>query len=106
MMHEGREGLLDNNQDGRLLESAVQESVVRINILSFFQANPHTIDTAAGLARRLHRSPEEIELALDTLVRIGIIQKRVYGKAQLYKLKNGELIASFFDTQRGDALLE
>ena len=35
----------------------VQESMVRIDLLAFFQANPHTVDTVDGLARRLHRLP-------------------------------------------------
>ena len=44
----------------------VQESIVRIDLLTFFfQANPHTVDTVEGLARRLHRLPAEIRPALD-----------------------------------------
>ena len=104
-MYEGR-GHLENNQPNEILGSAIQGSVVRINILAFFQANPHTIDTAAGLARRLHRALGEIEQALDPLVRIGIIQQKRYNSVQLYQLKNGELIASFFKTQRGERFLE
>lgn len=105
MMHEGR-GRPESNQNGGILGDTIQGSVVRINILAFFQANPHTIDTAAGLARRLHHAPEEIELALDPLVRIGIIQQKKFKSVQLYQLRNGELIASFFKTQRGDTFLE
>ncbi|MGI6404962.1 MAG: hypothetical protein ACOX2E_00465 [Syntrophaceticus sp.] len=99
MMEEGRERL-EKKQDGGILGSAIQGSVVRIDILAFFQANPHTIDTAAGLARRLHRGSEEIEKALDPLVRIGLIQKKRYNSVHLYQLKNGELISSFFNNHR------
>jgi hypothetical protein len=99
MMEEGRERLEKNQGDG-ILGSAIQGSVVRIDILVFFQANPHTIDTADGLARRLHRSAEEIKLALEPMVRIGIIQKKKCNSVQLYQLKNGELIASFFNDQK------
>ncbi|HBI26604.1 MAG TPA: hypothetical protein DDY25_02590 [Peptococcaceae bacterium] len=99
MMEEGRERL-EKNQGDKILGSAIQGSVVRIDILAFFQANPHTIDTAAGLARRLHRGAEEMKLALDPLVRIGIIQKKKYSNVHLYQLKNGELIASFFNDQK------
>ncbi|HHV34044.1 MAG TPA: hypothetical protein GXX59_00450 [Syntrophomonadaceae bacterium] len=104
-MHDGK-GYPENNQDYEILGDAIQGSVVRIDLLAFFQANPHTVDTAAGLARRLHRALEEIQLALNPLVRIGIIQESKYNRVSLYKLKNGELMASFFNTQRGDTVLE
>lgn len=82
----------------------VQESIVRIDLLAFFQANPHTVDTAEGLARRLHRLPAEIRPALDFLTRIGILQKASYGSLHLYCLKKGEMISSFFNEQRGTSL--
>jgi hypothetical protein len=97
---------LKNNQNGEILGSAVKESVLRINILSFFQANPRAVDTAAGLARRLQRAPEEIKSALVPLVRLGIIQKKNYHSAPLYQLKNGQLIASLNGDQGGDTFFE
>lgn len=99
MMQEGRERL-EKKQNGGISGSVIQGSVVRIDILVFFQANPHTIDTAAGLARRLHRGLKEIEQALEPLIRMGLIQRQQYNDVQLYQLKNGNLIATFFNNQR------
>lgn len=82
----------------------VQESIVRIDLLTFFQANPHTVDTVEGLARRLHRLPAEIRPALDFLSRIGVLQRANYGSLHLYCLKKRELISSFFNEQRGTSL--
>ena len=75
----------------------VQESIVRIDLLTFFQANPHTVDTVEGLARRLHRLPAEIRPALDFLSRIGVLQKANYGRLDLFWLNKGEMINSFFN---------
>ncbi|MDR9756470.1 MAG: hypothetical protein RJR35_06965 [Thermoanaerobacterales bacterium] len=75
----------------------VQESMVRIDLLAFFQANPHTVDTVDGLARRLHRLPDEIRPALDFLSRIGVLQKANYGRLDLFWLNKGEMINSFFN---------
>lgn len=75
----------------------VQESMVRIDLLAFFQANPHTVDTVEGLARRLHRLPDEIRPALDFLSRIGVLQKANYGRLDLFWLNKGEMINSFFN---------
>ncbi|HHY40473.1 MAG TPA: hypothetical protein GX502_04410 [Syntrophaceticus sp.] len=82
----------------------VQESMIRIDLLAFFQANPHTVDTADGLARRLHRLPAEIRPALDFLTRIGVLQRANYGSLDLFWLNKGEMINSFFNEQRGPSL--
>ncbi|WP_066637816.1 hypothetical protein [Desulfolucanica intricata] len=75
---------------------SIQEALIRIEILAFFQANPHTRDTAYGLASRLHRSPQGIQKACDTLVNLGILQTNNNGKNQIYRLKNGEYIIEFY----------
>lgn len=75
----------------------VQESIVRIDLLTFFQANPHTRDTASGLARRLYRPLQEVAAAADTLVRIGILEKSVNSISTVYRLRNGEMLSSFYE---------
>ena len=45
----------------------IRQTVIRIELLAFFQANPHTRDTAWGLALRLHRPFQQVEPALQTL---------------------------------------
>jgi hypothetical protein len=95
MMHKKRETLSEQQTN------QIQESVVRIDLLAYFQANPHAVDTADGLARRLHRLPAEIESALEFLTRVGVLERAAYGSFHLYHLRNGEMINSFFDEQRG-----
>lgn len=95
MMHKKKGTLFFQQTD------QIQESIIRIDLLAFFQANPHTVDTANGLARRLHRLPDQIESALDYLTRVGVLHRADYGTLYLYSLKNGEMINSFFREQRG-----
>jgi len=66
----------------------VRNSVVRIDLLSFFQANPHAIDTAAGFARRLHRPLKDVAAAADALARIGILVKIERGSHTIYHLRS------------------
>jgi len=48
--------------------------IVGLDIALFFQADPSTFDTAAGLALRLRRSAKELEPALERLVEHGILE--------------------------------
>lgn len=66
----------------------VQGSIVRIDLLTFFQANPHTRDTITGLAKRLHRSLQEVASATDALFRIGILEKKEGGSYTVYRLRD------------------
>lgn len=78
----------------------VRDSIVRIEVLTFFQANPHTIDTASGIARRLHRPLEEVAEGLETLARIGILERSENSRFSVFRLRHGDLIAAFFADQR------
>ncbi|KAF1085033.1 hypothetical protein SPSYN_01169 [Sporotomaculum syntrophicum] len=71
-------------------------SILRIELLTFFQANPHTRDTADGLALRLHRPKHEIEIALTTLSALGIVEIGGTEKTTIYRLRNGDLINNYF----------
>ncbi|MFO7945770.1 MAG: hypothetical protein R6V19_03010 [Armatimonadota bacterium] len=42
-------------------------NLVGLDIALFFQANPQTFDTAAGIAKRTHRNVEEVKAALQRL---------------------------------------
>ncbi len=55
-------------------------NLVGLDIALFFQANPQTFDTAAGIARRTHRNVEEVRAALDRLVDAGLLG--VFGGSQ------------------------
>lgn len=50
------------------------QSVVGVDVALFFQANPKTFDTAAGLALRTHRSIDEVEAVLERLTADGVLE--------------------------------
>lgn len=74
----------------------VQQSIIRIELLAFFQANPHTRDTVDGLALRLHRPQHLVEMALNTLCAIGILEICGTKKVNIYRLSNSELVSGYF----------
>ncbi|HIE50661.1 MAG TPA: hypothetical protein EYP85_02790, partial [Armatimonadetes bacterium] len=49
-------------------------SEVGQQVLRFFDRNPHTLDYADSLARRLGRRTEEVERALADLSRQGLVR--------------------------------
>ncbi len=63
-------------------------NVVGLDVALFFQANPSTFDTAAGLALRLHRSLEEVQPALERLAAAGLLEvaTRGDGRYRCYSL--------------------
>ena len=54
--------------------SEVAHDVVGLDAALFFQANPATFDTSAGLALRLHRHLEEVQPALERLAEAGVLE--------------------------------
>ncbi len=76
--------------------NSIMLSVLRIELLTFFQANPHTRDTADGLALRLNRPRHELEIALNTLSALGILEISGTEKLTIYRLRNGDLINNYF----------
>lgn len=77
----------------------ILQSVIRIELLAFFQANPHTRDTVDGLALRLHRPGHQVEKALHALRALGILEVSGTRKVTIYRLRNGDLISSYFQEQ-------
>ncbi|TYO97419.1 hypothetical protein [Desulfallas thermosapovorans] len=74
----------------------ILQSVIRIELLAFFQANPHTRDTVDGLALRLHRPRHQVESALNCLTAIGILEISGTKELSIYRLRNGNLISDYF----------
>jgi len=74
----------------------VLQSVVRIELLAFFQANPHTWDTVEGLALRLHRPRYRVEAAAQTLSDLGVLERSGTKNVIIYRLRNGDLIRRYF----------
>lgn len=74
----------------------IMQSIIRIELLNFFNANPHTRDTVKGLATRLYRPAKQVEMAADALAALGILEIGGSSKVAVYSLKHGELIDSYF----------
>jgi len=64
------------------------QTLVGLEVALFYQANPRTFDTAAGIALRTHRAVEELEPALQRLAKRGILEvfTRGDGRHQCYAL--------------------
>ncbi|OPX87144.1 MAG: hypothetical protein A4E53_02604 [Pelotomaculum sp. PtaB.Bin104] len=73
----------------------ILQSIIRIEMLAFFQANPHTRDTVEGLALRLNRSRYQVKMALHALSALGILEMGAK-KLTIYRLRNGGLISRYF----------
>lgn len=60
----------------------VQEAartVVGLDVALFYQGNPSTFDTPAGIALRTHRSVDEVQPALEQLATNGVLETHVRG---------------------------
>ncbi len=66
----------------------VARDVIGLDIALFFQSNPATFDTSAGLALRLHRHHEEVQPALERLAEAGVLEvfTRGDGRYRCYTL--------------------
>jgi hypothetical protein len=62
--------------DDRLIDFVenVAQTIVGLDVALFFQANPRTFDTAAGLALRTHRDVDEVAEVLERMARHGILE--------------------------------
>jgi hypothetical protein len=65
--------------------SRIAHDLVGLDLALFFQANPDTFDTAAGLSLHLHHRAEEIQHALDRLVAAGLLESTTRGEP-VYKV--------------------
>jgi hypothetical protein len=83
----------------------VLQSMIRIDLLAFFQANPHTRDTIDGLALRLHRPREQVAAAAHFLSNLGVLERSGTKNITIYRLRNGDLIKKYFQ-QKGVGVFE
>jgi hypothetical protein len=52
----------------------VAQTIVGLDVALFFQANPRTFDTAAGLALRTHRGVDEVAEVLERMAGQGTLE--------------------------------
>lgn len=76
----------------RWLVQDVAKNIVGLDAALFFQAHPNVFDTAAGIAMRMGRRPEEVAAALDRLAEAGILEfyELGAGRYRCYSLRRVE----------------
>ncbi len=86
--------------DPRLLEfiRTKVNSFIKWDLVRFFHDNPHTTDTAEGIARYTGRDVRTVEPELLQLVGSGILQKTELNELTVYTLATDTEIRSLIDT--------
>ncbi len=86
--------------DPRLLEfiRTKVNSFIKWDLVRFFHDNPHTTDTAEGIARYTGRDVRTVEPELQQLVSSGILQKTALNELTVYTLGTDAEIRSLIDT--------
>lgn len=76
--------------------SRIAHDIVGLDLALFFQANPATFDTAAGLSLHLHHRPEDLQPALDRMVEAGLLESSTRGEPpyQVYGLPSSPAVWS------------
>lgn len=76
--------------DPRVVEFVenVAQTIVGLDVALFFQNNPRTFDTAAGLALRTHRGVKEVAEVLERMASHGVLEAftRADGRYTCYAL--------------------
>jgi len=92
---------LMNDMDPSLL-SFVQTKVtsfIKWDLMRFLHDNPHTLDSAANIARYTGRNLNDVRPELDELVETDVLHKRQLGNMDVYSLspdeKTRRLLAEF-----------
>ncbi len=86
--------------DPRLLEfiRTKVNSFIKWDLVRFFHDNPHTTDTAEGIARYTGRDVRTVEPELLQLVSSGVLQKTSLNELTVYTLATDTEIRSLIDT--------
>jgi len=69
------------------IDKDIKYAIAKVEVLSFFYANPHTRDTLQGFANRLFLQDEQIASVMDELVEFDIVEKIVTSRHTIYRLK-------------------
>jgi predicted transcriptional regulator len=81
----------------------ILNSAVKIKIISFFEENPASIDTAKGIATWINQDVEEVKKALEELVRHGFLSihrsTSTIGYAYIHDKKTSAQIREFLDKE-------
>ncbi len=66
---------------------SISLAIVKIQILSYFLANPHTRDTLKGFSGRFLINHQLMLMAMEKLIEVGIIEKSGPEEESIYRLK-------------------
>ena len=79
---------LMNDMDPALLDfiKSRVNSFIKWDLIRFFHANPHTVDSAESIARYTGRHVDAIQPALEGLVRSGVMEQRAVEGTTVYAI--------------------
>ena len=60
----------------------VAQTIVGLDVALFYQANPRTFDTPAGLALRTHRDVDEVTVVLERMAEHGYLEAFTRGEGR------------------------
>jgi len=72
---------------GNYDNQSIDNAIIKIEILSFFLANPHMRDTLKGFSMRLFINQKLISEAMEELIDVGIVEKSGMSDRTIYRLK-------------------
>ena len=72
---------------GKYDNQNIGSAIIKIEILSFFLANPHMRDTLKGFSMRLFINYQLIYEAMEELIELGIVEKSGGTDKAIYRLK-------------------
>ena len=72
-------------------------SFIKWDLVRFFHENPHTIDTAAGIARYIGRSAAVVKPELEELVKSGVMSIHFSGEIPSYSLSEDEAMRELIE---------
>lgn len=82
-------------------------SEIRGDLLVLFHRNPGLIDTIDGVARRIGRTSDSIELDVRDLIDLGVLKTRKFGQTKVILLNREkdreilETVAAYIKSVRG-----
>ncbi|RKY41878.1 MAG: hypothetical protein DRP85_04680 [Candidatus Makaraimicrobium thalassicum] len=84
------------------LQKILKDTLTR-DILTFFYQNQASIDSASGISAWVHYDREEVQTALDELVRFDVLKKDSTGSAKGYSYTRDAKIMKIVNELMSDA---
>lgn len=62
------------------------DSFIKWDLVRFFHDNPHTVDTAANIAKFVGRDSQTVQHELNGLARDGVLERQTVSEGTIYRL--------------------